>query len=197
MGVGKTLMCLSLVVATLDTPPHLPTSTLDISPVLSDHILSTYPFPSQGEAREKTSYSRTATKLALPSLTDLCATVLAKYDRSARRSPFIPTTYSSLLDQKTFYYVYPSDDDCQREAKRRVQCRHITKVYLANTTLVVVPQILVQQWKFEIEKHLVPGVLKYLEVGKDELPAVEGLIEYDVSSNSHFSPGSQLSLICR
>lgn len=53
MGVGKTLMCLSLMVATLHTPPQPPDNTLDCSPAFTQHTLRTYPFPQHREARSR------------------------------------------------------------------------------------------------------------------------------------------------
>jgi N12 class adenine-specific DNA methylase len=54
------------------------------------------------------------------------------------------------------------------------------KIYLANTTLIVVPQILIKQWRSEIVKHVEEGYLKIKVVGKEELGVIEELIDYDV-----------------
>jgi hypothetical protein len=54
---------------------------------------------------------------------------------------------------------------------------------LAQTTLVVVPQILVAQWLSEAELHLDDGALRIFTLGnKQKLPRVEELIKYDVSA---------------
>jgi N12 class adenine-specific DNA methylase len=57
-----------------------------------------------------------------------------------------------------------------REAKRKIMRRQDTKrIYLANTTLVVVPGILVQQWQHEMEKHLIEGALRVRVIGKEDM----------------------------
>ena len=68
-----------------------------------------------------------------------------------------------------------------RAAKLKVLSREVKKVFLANSTLVVVPAILIQQWKDEIETHIEAGTLKVLEVTKGPLPNIEELLQYDVS----------------
>ena len=80
------------------------------------------------------------------------------------------------------YFKYPQDDgDCMRMVKRKSMSKGAKRVYLANTTLIVVPGILVQQWKDEMEKHIETDKLKVLEVTKDELPPIQDLLSYDVS----------------
>lgn len=177
MGVGKTLMCLSLVVATLHTPPQPPDNTLDCSPAFTQHTLRTYPFAEHREARSRFEMAEPG---LMPSLSDLCATVLSNHDHSARKLDTVPIPQSKQLGLPRFYYIYPRDDPCEREAKRRQRQTTVTKMYLANTTLIVVPLILLQQWKFEIAKHIEPGTMSVLEIGKGDIPPVLELIKYDV-----------------
>lgn len=56
------------------------------------------------------------------------------------------------------------------------------RLYLASTTLAVVPDNLFNQWKMEIIKHVEPGFLKVFEVGnvRTELPPVAEIVKYDV-----------------
>jgi len=180
MGIGKTLMCLSLIVATLHQPCQPPPNGIDMSPILTANAQSTYPFESYRSIRESVDIPESSICPTRPSLEDMCADILAKTDHSPRRSPFVPPTVLRLLDRQTFYYQYPSHDDCLREAKKKVLKRSIHKMHLANTTLVVVPQILVGQWKNEIGKHMADGVLRVYEVGNHELPAIEEVLQFDV-----------------
>ena len=53
-------------------------------------------------------------------------------------------------------------------------------MYLANTTLIVVPKMQVDQWKHEVEKHVHEDALKVLVIRK-EMPDVKVLMRYDVS----------------
>jgi uncharacterized protein (UPF0218 family) len=62
------------------------------------------------------------------------------------------------------------------------------RIYLANTTLVVVPGILVQQWQHEMEKHLIEGALRVRVIGKEDMPDITELIKYDVSNTVLYGP---------
>ena len=53
-------------------------------------------------------------------------------------------------------------------------------MYLANTTLVVVPGVLIQHWRDELEAHMDTALLRVLEIGKDPLPDIQRLLETDV-----------------
>lgn len=59
----------------------------------------------------------------------------------------------------------------------------VGRMYLANTTLVVVPQILVQQWRDEMEKHVEKGLLRVLELDKAPIPRIQELLDIDVSAS--------------
>lgn len=69
-----------------------------------------------------------------------------------------------------------------RRVSRNPMARMSRKIYLSTTTIVVVPSNLIQQWLKEIEKHTINGSLSLLLMndGKDCLPAVEKLLEYDI-----------------
>lgn len=176
MGTGKTLAVLSLILATLSTPPTPPPDAIDISPALSEHTVSTFPFQPYQRARE--ALGRPPATVGIPSLVHMCANVLSQTDALARKSGPIPPSAEKLLEQPLSYYVYPDIDPCTRRAKQQVQKKELKKVYLANTTLIVVPQILIEQWKLEIKKHLVPEALKLLEIGRGE--SVETMMAHDI-----------------
>ena len=178
MGTGKTLAVLSLILATLSTPPTPPPDAIDISPALSEHTVSTFPFQPYQRARE--ALGRPPATVGIPSLVHMCANVLSQTDALARKSGPIPPSAEKLLEQPLSYYVYPDIDPCTRRAKQQVQKKELKKVYLANTTLIVVPQILIEQWKLEIKKHLVPEALKLLEIGRGEVPSVETMMAHDI-----------------
>jgi hypothetical protein len=122
---------------------------------------------------------KSKTRFGVPSLVDYCANLLAVHDHSFRRVQDLPPILETLLRRPTYYYVQSEEDLCSRRAKRSTALsKH--KVYLANTTLVVVPQILIKQWMHEISKHVEEGGLRVLEVGREELGEIEDLMEYDV-----------------
>ena len=178
MGVGKTLMCLALITATLHQPTRPPRVTLDDNTPLTRHTLQTYPFPRYALAREAMSAS--STQIHLPSLVDLCSNILVGKDHSALRSEYAPQALVDRLREPTFYYVTPMEDDCVREAKRKY-LKNFTETFdLAHTTLVVVPSILIGQWKDEIDKHVVEGTLRVLEIRGKVLPSIEEMRQYDI-----------------
>lgn len=150
---------------------------------MTDHMLQTYPYEEVHHLRDRISFPVGQTHLGLPSLVDLCTNVLVQHDLAALHAPLLPNTISPLLRRSTFYFDFPKNLDCMREAKRRLISTASKKIYLANTTLVVVPPILVSQWKQEIEKHVIEGFLNVLVVEK-EIPRLEELLQYDVSETS-------------
>ncbi|KAK8854687.1 hypothetical protein IAR55_003426 [Kwoniella newhampshirensis] len=180
MGTGKTLMCLALIVSSLHQPTVPPPTDIDISPTTTDVAERTYPFSSHSDLRALSGFPRHAAQLVFPSLVELCANKLAIHDPSAINSPYLPTYTKHLLNRRTFYCTFPLDDECMRASKRRTMEQTVRKMYLAKATLVVVPAILIEQWKDEIGKHLEEGTIKVLEVGKEGLPPIEQLLEYDV-----------------
>ena len=181
MGTGKTLMCLSLIVSTLHHPCRGPTDTVNISPITTDYAERSYPAQSNCKLREMVGFPQSCTQLVKPSLLDICADILAIHDHSAYRASHLPPTVRPLLNRQALYYEIPADVDCMREVKRRNLFLSVKKKYLANTTLVVVPAILLQQWRDEITKHVVEGTLRVLEVASADLPDIEELLNYDVS----------------
>ncbi|ORY35502.1 P-loop containing nucleoside triphosphate hydrolase protein [Naematelia encephala] len=179
MGTGKTLMCISLITSTLHQPCTPPRNSIDTSDVVTDHAMRTYPFDRYGQLREQVGETLHPAGPGIPSLVDMCADIAVKSDQSYRRSP-LPTHIDEILSRQSCFYTFPAYDDAMREAKRKTLSRSIRKTYLANTTLVVVPGILVQQWKDELAKHVEDGVLKMYEVGTEALPDIEFLMCHDI-----------------
>lgn len=181
MGTGKTLVCLALIVATLSSPPRVPTDTIDISPPTNDHSTHSFPFPAYHAIRQANDLPQSR---EFPSLVDLCTGVLSRTDLSAKSYPYLPPDIGPILSQPLYYIIYSSedpDDPCSRQAKRSIMPKQgVRGMYLAKGTLVIVPEILIEQWKFEVEKHVEQGVLRILEIGKEDVPPVKKLLEYDI-----------------
>ena len=180
MGVGKTLMCLSLIVSTLSSQTLPPPESIDISPILTIHSLATYPFEPHVRARQALGMQENINRI--PSLTEMCAGIASSSDALRQEVP-PPPSVSHILDAPRFYLDYHVDEELSRQTTARGQGdrRVPRKVYLANTTLIVVPQILIEQWMQEIQKHVVEGTLKILRIDRKALPSIEELIKYDVS----------------
>jgi hypothetical protein len=176
MGVGKTLISLAVILSTLHQLAQLPPHELDISPAVTAHQLHTYPFVPAQEIRSR--IPPLQVDLASPTLAEMCANVLATRDRSAA-ADFGPHL-SRLLTQRTCFYKYPPDTSCMRAVKAATISDVSERIYLSKTTLLIVPQMLVEQWLHEIEKHVEQGALSVLKV-EGELPGIHKLLEYDVS----------------
>lgn len=179
MGVGKTLISLAVILSTLHQPAQIPQHEVEISPVVTAHQLHTYPFGPADELRSRLPrHTPIRIDLALPTLAEMCANILATRDRSAAAD--VGPHMSQLLKQRICYYKYPPDTSCMRAAKAAYISDVPERIYLSKTTLVVVPQMLVEQWLHEIETHIEPGALSVLKV-EGELPGIHKLLEYDVS----------------
>ncbi|WVR09439.1 hypothetical protein IAU60_006506 [Kwoniella sp. DSM 27419] len=179
MGTGKTLMCLSLIATTQYQPTRPPANHIDISPVTTDVAERRYPFSSNADLRHLTGYQTDRTRLILPSLVELCANLLAVHEPNALNGLARLDHLRPMIERKTFYCDLPPDDECSRLAKRKVANNRVKKIYLAKGTLVVVPSILIQQWRAEIELHLEEGSLKVYQA-IDQLNDIEMLLDYDI-----------------
>jgi hypothetical protein len=182
MGVGKTLISLAVILSTLHQPAQTPPHEIDISPAVTAHQLHTYPLGAAQEVRSLLPrYPPLRIDLAMPSLAEMCANILATRDRSAAAD--VGPHMSKLLNQRICYYKYPPDTSCMRAVKAAYISDIPERVYLSKTTLLVVPPILVDQWLHEIERHVEHGALLVLKV-EGELPGIHKLLEYDVSPMS-------------
>lgn len=173
MGTGKTLMCLALIISTLHQPCLPPQDNLDISAVMTDRELKYHPFENLSRFQTNPVWR------GVPSLVELCSNVIAIHDPAAKDDPAItPPARKLLAKRNRLYFDLAEKDECYR-AKKKV-FKQDAMTYLPNTTLVVVPDILIPQWRAEIEKHLVKGALKMLIISR-ELPSLKEMIGYDVS----------------
>ncbi|EJT48911.1 hypothetical protein A1Q1_02006 [Trichosporon asahii var. asahii CBS 2479] len=187
MGVGKTLMCLALILASRHQPVR-PPQGFGISDVTSDVAL-TWPTADSASLRAALSlhgqeFPPEMLAKGTPSLASLCAEVLAREAPHAARVHQVPEGSRRLLDRQCVYYRFPPPVRLPRGAKR-VPFVPAERTLLANTTLVVVPQILVGQWVQQIEEHVEPGALEFLVLqdAKDAMPPVEALAKYDLTSD--------------
>lgn len=190
MGVGKTLMCLVLVLVSLHQHTRPPLDAGDVTDIVTDEELRTYSTDTAhvlrmalnlGEEPELGAWS-TDDLQGTPSLASMCADIVSRVYPGAAREEDLSPSAKALIERPCFFYRLPPPVRLPRGAKaaRRAAAE---KLLLAPTTLVVVPPILVPQWLDEAEKHLSPGALriKVIGEGKEELPPVTELVKYDVS----------------
>lgn len=160
MGLGKTLICLALILATKDVPSQIPV----------EYSCGNMPI------RRKTG-----------SLMDMAAATISR-SGTPWKSRFAEEAakgdeYERCLEvikQNPGHYYLPAP------APRRETRNPITptprKVLLTTATIVVVPSNLVRQWELEIRKHTV-GLKVFVVVdprAKTPLPPAEQLAEYDI-----------------
>ncbi|OAA81779.1 SNF2 family helicase [Akanthomyces lecanii RCEF 1005] len=159
MGTGKTIMCLALLLATRSFP---------------------------AEAPEFFWSSATPTRKSVGSLMDMaasCATRNSQPWRSyygyTKKKDYDKTSIASAIQRNHGSYLLPGAEPrrCGRVGSNYVAVKR--KIYLSSTSLVIVPNNLLSQWRQEISKHTED--LEVLVLAKnDAIPAVEALLAYDV-----------------
>ncbi|KAH8676165.1 P-loop containing nucleoside triphosphate hydrolase protein [Xylariales sp. PMI_506] len=163
MGTGKTLICLSLILATKSLPSESPDPLVVEKPVRSqtgsllDMAAATV---------NRHSYPW---KLYLPS--DQSETgVFYENCVGALESPKNRAFYelrNPLVETRTTGRVAPSAPPAR-------------KVFLSSTSLIIVPNNLVTQWQQEIKKHTSGLRVATIMENKEPIPSVTILLGYDV-----------------
>lgn len=190
MGVGKTLMCLVLILVSRHQHTSQPEGW-DVTGLLNDDEVRTYSTSSSAAMRHQVGlgvddelderpWSEDELR-GTPTLTSLCADIVSKLYPGAEREHEMSPNINALLERPLFFYRFPPPVRLNRRAKL---VRHIPaeKLLVAAATLVVVPPILVPQWLAETGKHLVPDALRIKVIDeKMDLPPIEELIRHDVS----------------
>ncbi|KAK5990790.1 putative ATP-dependent helicase C23E6.02-like protein [Cladobotryum mycophilum] len=161
MGSGKTIICLSLILAT---------KNLSTSP---PELYRAYKPPNRGK---------------LASLADMaasCATRNAVPWRSyfgAYKSQlgYEFSQCEEALIRNPGYYLLPAPEP-RRGGRYQTYSDGPSskKIFLSSATLVIVPNNLVAQWKQEIQKHT-KGLSTLVLVKKDPVPATEDLLSHDI-----------------
>ncbi|OAQ95633.1 hypothetical protein LLEC1_04062 [Akanthomyces lecanii] len=159
MGTGKTIMCLALLLATRSFP---------------------------AEAPEFFWSSVAPTRKSVGSLMDMAASCATRNSQPWRRyygytkkKDYDETSIASAIQRNHGSYLLPGVEPrrCGRVGSNYVAVKK--KIYLSSTSLVIVPNNLLSQWRQEISKHTED--LEVLVLAKnDAIPAVETLLAYDV-----------------
>lgn len=158
MGLGKTLMCIALVLSTVG---HLPK------------------VPMQYETIRKRSQVGTLTEMAIASINKYSAPWKSFFSQHARRTGEHMTHCTRLLHQNAPTYEIPMEPI---RWNRKTTTPPPKRLILASTTLIVVPRNLFSQWKSELQKHVKEDSLAilYMDDPKKNLPSPSDLILYDV-----------------
>lgn len=159
MGTGKTIMCLALILATRSFPAEAP-----------DFYWS----------------QATPVRKSLGSLMDMAASCVTRnsqpwksYYGYNKKKDYDGTAFVKAIQRNPGFYMLPG-----AEARRcgRLGSNYVPvpkKIHLSSTSLVIVPNNLLSQWRQEISKHT-EGLEVLVLTKTDPIPAVEILLEYDV-----------------
>jgi superfamily II DNA or RNA helicase len=159
MGLGKTLICLALILATRDLSSHVP---VEYSVGTETHRRST------------------------GSLLEMAASAIGRLGvpwKSRVRQFEEDQGYSldrcrEALHKAPGHYYIPGPQP--RRSSRKPIYIPPRKIQLSTATVVVVPANLVQQWLHEIKKHTVDLNVLIMKSSKKDLPPAEELSTYDL-----------------
>lgn len=204
MGVGKTMICLALILATLtevSQPAQEPmasatTSELALSfpereyqasdpaeALTMDRIVTAeFGAPSPGErlsrVRKPTQPEpEPAPPVEQPQRTVSLAHIAAHRLRTTSRAPpldTLPPQLQELMGAVSAPFIHLWPPPPTRMS-RVSQSRTPLRVYLTSATLVLVPLTLLVQWTEEIEKHCLPGSLRVLALADAHTPLPDAL----------------------
>ena len=161
MGLGKTLICLALILATRGHWPNFPPEYM------------THPCPTRPKVASLLEMAAIATtQNGIPWRSYF-------QDMSAAGEEF--ETCRRLLEKNAPSYFIPSP--VHRTIRRPSTTTPGRTIRLCTATLVIVPQNLLSQWKGEVALHIEASGLKvlYLDAkGEIKMPDVEDMLQYDV-----------------
>lgn len=158
MGLGKTLMCLALILATRNHLPKVPAA---------------YDFP---PVRTQTA---SLADMAVSAINRKSVPWRVEFERIKHASQEDMSNCIDTLQNNPPAYEIPVEP--VRWNRKTVIPPPQTKI-LAATTIIVVPRNLCKQWHSEIHKHVDEGLLRILlmEEPRSVLPPARELREYDV-----------------
>lgn len=159
MGSGKTIICLSLILATRSLPTRPP---------------ELY----RGGDRPKRHNIASLVDMAASCATRSAVPWRAYYETWRRQIGYEFERCEAALKRNPGYYLRPAPK-LRRTGRNPVQELTATKVYLSNGTVVVVPNNLLSQWKHEIAKHTT-GLNVCVLAKNEEIPSLEDLLDLDI-----------------
>ncbi|PVH76598.1 hypothetical protein DL98DRAFT_561874 [Cadophora sp. DSE1049] len=159
MGLGKTLICLGLIMATRDATSQIPTEYLAGS------------FPVRKNTASMMNMAAAALgRLGVPWKRQLAALEAQEGYRFDR--------CREALDNNIGFYMLPSPSPRRQSRNPKVVAPR--KILLTSATIVVAPANLIQQWQHEIKKHTSGLKVLVMKAMSDVLPPAEALVDYDI-----------------
>ena len=158
MGLGKTLICLALILATKELSSQIP----------AEFSVGTIP------VREHTG-----------SLKEMAAAAVGRtgapwksYFAALEEDGYDYSQCKEAIKRYPGHYIIPGP--VPRRQSRNPNPKQARKVFLTTATLVVVPSNLVKQWELEIKKHTTGLKVLVMTKSKQILPQAENLVDYDI-----------------
>lgn len=196
LGTGKTVMMLSLILATLDQLPQPEESIFDLHPIMTPLSFRYFSTAECNTARERLSHgslsrqrksmSERRETLRVPSLVEIllhhCRAYPEKLDLHMYQEDLEQRNLWEPLRLCTpFYHQYDLAMPELVHTRRNYTDPGPRKMYLSSATIVVVPVNLFQQWRNEIMKHCY-DTLRVLEIKTDTVfpRAVDLASDYDI-----------------
>ncbi|TVY27903.1 DNA repair protein RAD5 [Lachnellula hyalina] len=157
MGLGKTLICLALILATRDVPSQIPV----------EYSVGTIP------VRKSTGSLGNMAAAAVGRTATPWKTYL-----SDMQGGYTHETCVDLIKRNAGHYYLPSP--APRRQSRNPVIIPPRKIWLTAATLVIVPANLVKQWCHEIKKHTTGLKCLIMDDKKKSLPPPEELADFDI-----------------
>ncbi|KAM3583582.1 hypothetical protein VKS41_004489 [Umbelopsis sp. WA50703] len=162
MGTGKTCICLATILETKYM--RIPSHNMGIQTDLGQNN-------------------------GCSSLRDIAIRQMLRNGDWKRNQLYLPDHLIKIIKENPAYYERVENPmPLMIDRPRRVSVlQKMLKVYMAPTTLVVVPDNLIAQWTGEVYKHIEDGELEFLVLDnkKQPIPPATQLLEYDVVIISH------------
>ncbi|TID27762.1 snf2 family helicase [Venturia nashicola] len=162
MGLGKTIMCLALILATKHHLPRIPPHRM------------TGP-----RVRERVG---TLAQMAAATANSAAVSLKAHFRWVPRFRDIDMSFIAAQIDEEHAGYEIPSQP--RRSARRNVDLPPPRKLALCSATIIVVPRNLLHQWQAEFQKHVKEDEdglrVLVVESNQDQLPSARRLMNYDV-----------------
>ncbi|KAA1469224.1 hypothetical protein DENSPDRAFT_795695 [Dentipellis sp. KUC8613] len=182
LGTGKTVMCLALILATVDQLSKPEPSCDDVRPVLTPISLCHFHGEQVQSVRKKMSGGSPGSGLSIPTLYETLLHYIRVHPdglhlRHYEDSGELANHWIPLELNSPFYYQH-NNANFKLHARRNSSDPGPCVVYLTSATLVVVPPNLLGQWSSEIQKHCDPSVRVLIVQPQQQLPRARHLASY-------------------
>ncbi|RDI87242.1 hypothetical protein Vi05172_g2760 [Venturia inaequalis] len=162
MGLGKTIMCLAVILSTKHHLPRIPPHRMT-GPRIRERV-------------------GTLAQMAAATANSAAVSLKAHFRWVPRFRDIDMTFIAARIDEEHAGYEIPSQP--RRSARRSVDLPPPRQLSLCSATIIVVPRNLLHQWQAEFQKHVTDGEdglrVLIVENNKDRLPSARNLMDYDV-----------------